>query len=160
METVKNDIEASSVVCPGYLLKGVLYTEDDEVQSDLRCGCDVKGCVWGGSRKRNKQVFSSMGQKEDELNRRYDVQSRIPMKPSPTSLHANVTRLPYSWITCRNHQGIILAKVAELKKKKQLAKETDEKELNWLLTDVYKQLAIYASNSNDLKNNYLLCQRI
>ncbi|GKC15742.1 hypothetical protein Tco_1012524 [Tanacetum coccineum] len=56
MEAVKNDIEASSVVCPGYLLKGVLYTEDDEVQGDLRCGCDVKGCVWGGSRKRNKQV--------------------------------------------------------------------------------------------------------
>ncbi|GJV24554.1 hypothetical protein Tco_1377249 [Tanacetum coccineum] len=55
MEAVKNDIEASSVVCPGYLLKGVLYTEDDEVQGDLRCGCDVKGCVWGGSRKRNKQ---------------------------------------------------------------------------------------------------------
>ncbi|GKA40712.1 hypothetical protein Tco_0733305 [Tanacetum coccineum] len=55
------------------------------------------------------------------------LNSRIPMKPSPTSLHANVTRLPYSWITCRNHQGIILAKVAELKKK-QLAKETDEKE--------------------------------
>ncbi|GKA88890.1 hypothetical protein Tco_0810702, partial [Tanacetum coccineum] len=44
MEAVKNDIEASSVVCLGYLLKG-----------DLRCGCDVKGCVWGGSRKRNKQ---------------------------------------------------------------------------------------------------------
>ncbi|GKC88915.1 hypothetical protein Tco_1149564 [Tanacetum coccineum] len=29
------------------------------------------------------------------------LNSQIPMKPSPTSLHANVTQLPYSWITCR-----------------------------------------------------------
>nr|GEX17826.1 hypothetical protein [Tanacetum cinerariifolium] len=27
--------------------RAIIDKEDDEVQGDLRCGCDVRGCVWG-----------------------------------------------------------------------------------------------------------------
>ncbi|GJX98463.1 hypothetical protein Tco_0355482 [Tanacetum coccineum] len=47
--------EDNNKVYTEFLPLVAMRPKDDEVQGDLRCGCDVKGCVWSGSRKRNNQ---------------------------------------------------------------------------------------------------------